>query len=155
MTISYYRRVFLFLRKINVMKIIIINGPNLNLLGKREPEIYGTLTFEDYFDVLKNKYPSIDLHYFQSNIEGELISKLQEVGFSFDGIILNAGAYTHTSIGIGDAVKAIQTPVIEAHISNTFSRETFRHHSFISPNAKGVIIGFGMTSYDLALQSLL
>jgi 3-dehydroquinate dehydratase-2 len=137
------------------MKIIIINGPNLNLLGKREPEIYGTLTFEDYFDVLKNKYPSIDLHYFQSNIEGELISKLQEVGFSFDGIILNAGAYTHTSIGIGDAVKAIQTPVIEAHISNTFSRETFRHHSFISPNAKGVIIGFGMTSYDLALQSLL
>lgn len=137
------------------MKIIIINGPNLNLLGKREPEIYGTQTFEDYFEIVKKKFQNIDLHYFQSNIEGELISKIQEVGFSFDGIIINAGAYTHTSIGIGDAIKAIETPVIEVHISNTFSRETFRHQSFISPNAKGVIIGFGLKSYDLALQSFI
>jgi 3-dehydroquinate dehydratase-2 len=137
------------------MKIIIINGPNLNLLGKREPEIYGTQTFEDYFEIVKKKFQNIDLHYFQSNIEGELISKIQEVGFSFDGIIINAGAYTHTSIGIGDAIKAIETPVIEVHISNTFSREPFRHQSFISPNAKGVIIGFGLKSYDLALQSFI
>jgi 3-dehydroquinate dehydratase-2 len=137
------------------MKIIIINGPNLNLLGKREPEIYGNQTFEDYFSLLKNKYPNIELDYFQSNIEGELISKIQEVGFSHDRIILNAAAYTHTSVGIGDAVKAISTPVIEVHISNTFSRETFRHQSFISPNAKGVIIGFGLKSYDLALQSFI
>ncbi len=137
------------------MKIIIINGPNLNLLGRREPEIYGQQTFEDYFSVLKNKYPNIVLDYFQSNIEGELISKIQEVGFSYDGIILNAAAYTHTSIGIGDAVKAISTAVIEVHISNTFSRETFRHQSYISANAKGVIIGFGLKSYDLALESFL
>jgi len=135
------------------MKIIIINGPNLNLLGKREPEIYGNTTFEMYFDELKNKFPSIDLTYFQSNIEGELIDKIQEVGFSYDGIILNAAAYTHTSVGIGDAVKAITTPVIEVHISNTFSRESFRHQSFISPNAKGIIIGFGLKSYELAIQS--
>ena len=137
------------------MNILIINGPNLNLLGKREPEIYGSETFEDYFKQLQSKYPSVDLHYFQSNIEGELISKIHEVGFSFDAIILNAAAYTHTSIGIGDAVKAISTPVIEVHISNTFSRESFRHQSYISPNAKGVIIGFGMKSYELALQSVL
>ncbi len=137
------------------MKVIIINGPNLNLLGKREPEIYGSQTFEDYFEILKNKFLQTELHYFQSNIEGELISKLQEVGFSFDGIILNAGAYTHTSIGIGDAIKAIKTPVIEVHISNTFSREGFRHQSYISPNAKGIIIGFGMESYDLALKSFI
>ena len=137
------------------MKIIIINGPNLNLLGKREPEVYGNETFEDYFNQLKSKYPSIDLSYYQSNIEGELISKIQEVGFSYDGIILNAAAYTHTSIGIGDAVKAITSPTIEVHISNTFSRETFRHQSFISPNAKGIIIGFGLKSYELALQRFL
>ena len=137
------------------MKIIIINGPNLNLLGRREPEIYGNQTFEDYFSILKTKYPNLDMDYFQSNIEGELISKIQEVGFSYDGIILNAAAYTHTSIGIGDAVKAISTPVIEIHISNTFSRETFRHQSYISPNANGVIIGFGLKSYDLALQSFI
>ena len=139
----------------NFMKIIIINGPNLNLLGKREPEIYGNQTFDVYFDELKAKFPHIELSYFQSNIEGELISKIQEVGFSFDGIVLNAAAYTHSSIGIGDAVKAITTPVIEVHISNTFSRETFRHQSFISANAKGVILGFGMKSYDLALYSFL
>ena len=137
------------------MKIIIINGPNLNLLGKREPEVYGNMTFETYFDALKNKYASLELDYFQSNIEGELIDKIQEVGFTYDGIILNAAAYTHTSVGIGDAVKAITTPVIEVHISNTFARETFRHQSFISPNAKGIIIGFGLKSYELALQSFL
>lgn len=135
------------------MKIIIINGPNLNLLGKREPEIYGNVTFQDYLKELKNKYTSIDLEYFQSNIEGELIDKIQEVGFTYDGIILNAAAYTHTSVGIADAVKAVSSPVIEVHISNTLSRETFRHHSFISANAKGIIIGFGLKSYELALQS--
>ncbi len=137
------------------MKIIIINGPNLNLLGKREPELYGTKTFAHYFEELRNKYNTVDLVYFQSNIEGELIDKIQEVGFSYDGIILNAAAYTHTSVGIGDAVKAITTPVIEVHISNTFARETFRHQSFISANAKGIIIGFGLKSYELALQSFL
>jgi 3-dehydroquinate dehydratase-2 len=135
------------------MKIIIINGPNLNLLGKREPEVYGNETFESYFEKLKTKFNRFDLIYFQSNIEGELIDKIQEVGFSYDGIILNAGAYTHTSIGIGDAVKAITTPVVEVHISNTFSRESFRHQSYISPAAKGVIIGFGLQSYDLALRA--
>lgn len=137
------------------MNLIIINGPNLNLLGKREPEIYGNETFESYLDKLKLKFQQINFSYFQSNIEGEIIDKIQEYGFNFDGIILNAGAYTHTSIGIGDAIKAINTPVIEVHISNTFSRETFRHQSFISPNAKGVIIGFGLKSYDLAVESFL
>lgn len=137
------------------MKIIIINGPNLNLLGKREPEIYGSQTFEDYLKDLKVKFPQIELEYYQSNIEGELITKIQDVGFSYDGIVLNAGAYTHTSIGIGDAIKAIKTPVVEVHISNTFSRESFRHQSYISPNAKGIIIGFGLASYDLGLQSFL
>lgn len=135
------------------MKIIIINGPNLNLLGKREPQIYGNQTFEDYFKLLQARFPNTELAYFQSNIEGELIDCIQQYGFSYDGIILNAGAYTHTSIAIGDAIKAVIAPVIEVHISNTFSRETFRHQSFISPNAKGVIIGFGLQSYDLALQS--
>ncbi|UMB61315.1 type II 3-dehydroquinate dehydratase [Lutibacter sp. A80] len=137
------------------MKILILNGPNLNLLGKREPEIYGSLTFESYFKSLKNNFPTVDLHYFQSNIEGELIDKLHEVGFSFDGVILNAGAYTHTSVAIGDAIKGIETPVIEVHISNVHSREDFRHISFIAPNAKGVIAGFGLKSYDLAIQSFL
>ena len=137
------------------MKIIIINGPNLNLLGKREPEIYGNITFEDYFKVLKQRFSYLNIDYYQSNIEGELIDKLQEVGFTYDGIILNAAAYTHTSVGIGDAVKAITTPVIEVHISNTFAREEFRHQSFVSPNAKGIIIGFGLKSYELALQSFL
>ena len=137
------------------MKIIIINGPNLNLLGKREPEVYGNETFESYFLKLQKEYSAIQLSYFQSNIEGELINKIQEVGFDYDGIILNAAAYTHTSIGIGDAVKAISTPVIEVHISNTFAREEFRHHSFISAHAKGIIIGFGLHSYRLALQSFI
>lgn len=137
------------------MKIIIINGPNLNLLGKREPEVYGNTSFDDYIKVLNQKYTTLNLSYFQSNIEGELITKIQEVGFEFDGIILNAGAYTHTSIGIADAIKAIITPVIEVHISNTFSRETFRHQSYISPNTKGIIIGFGLKSYDLAIEAFL
>jgi len=136
-------------------KLIIINGPNLNLLGTREPEIYGSLSFTEFLKELKQKYPTIKLDYFQSNIEGEIIDKLQEVGFSYDGIILNAAAYTHTSVGIGDAVKAIKTPVIEVHISNTFNREEFRHVSYISPNAKGVIVGFGLQSYELAIQCFL
>ena len=136
-------------------KIIIINGPNLNLLGKREPEIYGSESFEAYFKSLKEKFPNLELDYYQSNIEGALIDKLHEVGFSYDGIILNAAAYTHTSVGIGDAVKGISTPVIEVHISNTYSREEFRHQSFISPNANGVILGFGLKSYALALQTFL
>lgn len=136
-------------------KLIIINGPNLNLLGKREPEIYGNDTFEDYLAKLKIKFDTVSIEYYQSNVEGELIDKIQEVGFSYDGIILNAAAYTHTSVGIGDAIKAISTPVVEVHISNTYSREEFRHQSFISPNAMGVILGFGMLSYDLAIQSFI
>jgi len=137
------------------MKIIIINGPNLNLLGKREPEVYGNASFEDYFNNLQEKYPNIELNYFQSNIEGELIDKLHEVGFDHDGIILNAAAYTHTSVGIGDAVKGIETPVIEVHISNVHAREEFRHQSYIAANAKGIIIGLGLKGYELALQALL
>ncbi len=137
------------------MKIAIINGPNLNLLGKREPEIYGNQTFEQFFNDLQKKYPQVELTYFQNNIEGEIINKIHEIGFDFDGIILNAGAYTHTSIAIADAIKSVKTPVIEVHISNTFARETFRHHSYISPVAKGVVLGFGMKSYELALLSFL
>src|SRR5690606_12989153 len=142
-------------KAILTMKIIIINGPNLNLLGKREPEIYGNQTFEDYLGVLKNQFQNTEIDYFQSNIEGEIISQIQKKGFSYDGIILNAGAYTHTSIGIADAIKSVTSPVVEVHISNTFSRETFRHTSYISPVAKGVIIGFGLDSYRLAVLSLL
>lgn len=137
------------------MKIIIVNGPNLNLLGKREPEVYGNKTFDDYFVDLQFKFTEVQLEYFQSNIEGELIDKIQEVGFSYDGIVLNAAAYTHTSVGIGDAIKAVQTPVVEVHISNTHKREQFRHVSYISPNAKGVILGFGLKSYELAIRSFL
>ena len=137
------------------MKLIIINGPNINLLGKRETDIYGDQTFNEFFSQLKERYASVDLQHFQSNIEGEIIDKIQEVGFTFDGIILNAAAYTHTSVGIGDAIKAITTPVIEVHISNTFSREEFRHQSYISPVAKGVILGFGLQSYELAIQSFI
>ena len=136
-------------------KFIIINGPNLNLLGKREPEIYGNQTFNDFFEGLKSQFKNIELSYYQSNIEGEIINKLHEVGFSYDGIILNAGAYTHTSVGIGDAVSGIQTPVIEVHISNTYNREEFRHKSYIAPNAKGIIIGFGLQSYVLAIESFM
>ena len=134
---------------------MIINGPNLNLLGKREPEIYGSATFNDFFKELKDRFTEVELHYFQTNIEGEIIDKLHEVGFNFDGIVLNAAAYTHTSVGIGDAVKGIETPVIEVHISNVHSREDFRHVSYIAPNAKGVITGFGLQSYQLAIQSFL
>ena len=137
------------------MKIIIINGPNLNLLGKREPTIYGNTTFEQYFKSMQEKYPKVQLDYFQSNIEGELIDKLHEVGFDYDGIVLNAAAYTHTSVGIGDAVKGIYTPVVELHISNVHAREEFRHHSYIAPAAKGVLFGFGLKGYELAIQSFL
>ncbi len=136
-------------------KVIIINGPNLNLLGKREPDIYGSLSFDDFFDGMVKRYPQISLDYYQSNIEGEVIDKLQDVGFSYDGIILNAAAYTHTSLGIGDAVKAIQTPVVEVHISNTLNREEFRHQSFIAPHPQGVILGFGLKSYELAIQNFI
>ncbi|MDO5607322.1 MAG: type II 3-dehydroquinate dehydratase [Capnocytophaga sp.] len=134
-------------------KIAIINGPNLNLLGKREPHIYGSTTFEMYLEELKKQFPEIELTYYQSNIEGEIITKIHEYGFTYDGIILNAGAYTHTSVAIGDAIKSVPTPVVEVHISNTFSREDFRHVSYISPVAKGVILGFGLEGYSLAIQS--
>ena len=141
--------------KIQPMKISIINGPNLNLLGQREPGIYGSQTFETFFAELQSKFPEVELDYFQSNIEGELIDQLHKVGFSSDGIILNAAAYTHTSVGIGDAIKAIDTSVIEVHISNTFAREDFRHTSYITPKAKGLILGFGMDSYRLAIESFI
>ncbi len=135
------------------MNISIINGPNLNLLGVRETDIYGFSNFEDYLETIKDKFPGINFDYFQSNIEGKIIDKLHHVGFESDGIILNAAAYTHTSVGIGDAVKAIKTDVIEVHISNTSSREDFRHNSFITPHVKGLISGFGLDSYYLAVSS--
>tara|TARA_B100000579_G_scaffold43448_1_gene30312 strand:- start:333 stop:749 length:417 start_codon:yes stop_codon:yes gene_type:complete len=138
-----------------VKKIIIINGPNLNLLGIRETSIYGKQSFNDYLNDLKVNYSSVEIDFYQSNIEGELIDKLQEVGFSYDGIILNAAAYTHTSVGIADAIAAIQTPVIEVHISNIYNREEIRHTSLISKNVKGVICGFGLKSYELALETLI
>jgi len=137
------------------MKIIIINGPNLNLLGTREPGIYGSQTFEEFFEQLKKEFSAIELTYFQSNHEGELVSKLQEVGFSYDGIILNAAAYTHTSVAIADAIAAIATPVIEVHISNIHAREAFRHHSFLTKNCVGMITGLGLTGYRLALNYFL
>jgi 3-dehydroquinate dehydratase II len=133
------------------MKITILNGPNLNLLGIREPEIYGTKTFEDYFQEMKQRYSNIELNYFHSNVEGELINKLHEVGFTCDGIIFNAGGYTHTSVAIADAVASINSPVIEVHISNVYAREEFRHKSLMAPNCKGVISGLGLFSYDAAL----
>jgi 3-dehydroquinate dehydratase II len=134
------------------MKIAIINGPNLNLLGKREPAIYGNTSFEDYLDSLKKKYADIEISYFQSNVEGELINELQRVGFGHDGIILNPGGYTHTSVAIGDAVAAITTPVIEVHISNIHTREDFRKHSFVADKAAGSIIGMGLDGYEMALE---
>lgn len=137
------------------MKILIMNGPNLNLLGVRETVIYGSTSFDDYLQTLKQKYTDIELVYYQSNIEGELINKLQEVGFSFDGIVLNAGAYTHTSIALLDCIKSITTPVVEVHISNVHAREEFRRHSVISPACKGVIAGFGLHSYQLAIEALI
>ena len=136
-------------------KILILNGPNLNLLGVREKGIYGDQSFEQYFEQLKAKYAVLDLVYFQSNSEGAIIDKLHEVGFSYDGIVLNAGAYTHTSVAIADAIAAINTAVVEVHISNVHQREEFRHHSFLSKNCKGVILGFGLDSYRLGLESFL
>ena len=136
------------------MKVIIINGPNLNLLGKREPEIYGRLSFEDYFARLQQEFPTITLHYFQSNHEGELIDKIHEVGFSYDGIVLNAGAYTHTSIALSDAIAAIPTPVVEVHISNIHARESFRHHSYLASKCVGSIVGLGLKGYELAIDFL-
>ena len=137
------------------MKIIIINGPNLNLLGKRETDIYGSQAFEDFFENLKSKYPQINLEYFQSNAEGAIIDKLHEVGFSYDGIIINGGAYTHTSIAIADALAAIEAPSVEVHISNIHAREKFRHHSFFTKNCIGMITGLGLKGYELALQYFL
>jgi len=137
------------------MKILILNGPNLNLLGKREPEIYGNENFEKYFSQLKDNFSSIELEYYQSNIEGELINKIHEVGFDYDGIVFNAGAYTHTSIALSDAIKGVTTPVIEVHISNVHSREEFRHKSFLAPWCEGIIAGFGLKSYDLAIRSFI
>ena len=135
--------------------IQIINGPNLNLLGKREPTVYGNQTFEIYLSELKAQFNEVEIDYFQSNSEGELIDKIQEVGFSYDGIIINAGAYTHTSIAIADAIRSITTAVVEVHISNVFKRETFRHHSYLSEVCRGCIVGFGMDSYRLALDAIL
>ncbi len=137
------------------MKILIINGPNLNLLGKREKSIYGDLSFDIYFKKLQADFLNIDFEYYQSNIEGELINKLHEVGFSYNGIIMNAGAYTHTSIGIGDAIAGIETPVIEVHISNVYAREEYRHQSLMAKNCVGVIAGMGLNSYRLALQQFI
>ena len=134
-------------------KIQIINGPNLNLLGKREPTVYGNSSFEDYLDTLRARYPQCEIAYYQSNVEGEMINKIHEVGFTYDGIVLNAGAYTHTSIALRDAIKSITTPVIEVHISNVHARESFRHVSMISAVCKGVVLGFGLDSYRLALES--
>ena len=135
------------------MKLIIINGPNLNLLGVREPSVYGSQSFVDYLEALKKKFPSVQIEYFQSNVEGEIINKLHEVGFTLDGIILNAGGYTHTSVAIADAITAIKTPVIELHISNIYAREEFRHNSLIAGKCKGSISGFGLDSYRLAVES--
>lgn len=136
-------------------KILILNGPNLNLLGVREKSIYGDQSFDQYFDSLKERFSQIELAYFQSNSEGLIIDKLHEVGFTYDGIVLNAGAYTHTSVAIADAIAAINTPVIEVHISNVHQREEFRHHSYLSKNCRGVILGFGLDSYRLALESFI
>ena len=135
------------------MKLIIINGPNLNLLGVREPSVYGSQSFADYLEELRKKFSSIQIDYFQSNVEGEIINKLHEVGFSFNGIIVNAGGYTHTSVSIADAITSIKTPVIEVHISNIYAREEFRHHSLIAGKCKGSISGFGLDSYRLAVES--
>jgi len=139
----------------SMKRIQIINGPNLNLLGKREPDVYGSQTFDIFFEQLKKKFTDVELSYFQSNVEGELINKLHEIGFTFDGIILNAGAYTHTSVAIHDAIGAIKTPVVEVHISNVYAREEFRHKSLITSKCTGMITGFGMEGYAMALNYLL
>lgn len=137
------------------MQIIIINGPNLNLLGTREPEIYGSETFEDYFSQLRVQYPAVDLQYYQSNLEGNIIDKIHETGFLFDGIILNAGGYSHTSIAIADAIGAVKTPVVEVHISNTFAREEYRHKDVLTAKCKGLIAGLGLKGYALAIEYFL
>jgi 3-dehydroquinate dehydratase II len=137
------------------MKIIIINGPNLNLLGKREPEKYGTTTFEDYLDVLRKRYPELSVEYFQSNVEGEIINEIHRVGFSYDGIILNAGGYTHTSVAITDAITSVPSPVVEVHITNIAAREEFRHTSLVGRSCAGSIAGFGIDSYRLAVEALI
>jgi 3-dehydroquinate dehydratase-2 len=138
-----------------VKRILLLNGPNLNLLGKREPGIYGSHTFDEYFEELKTQFPGVDLHYFQSNHEGVLLDKIHEIGFSFDGLVINAGALTHTSVALGDALAAITTPAVEVHISNVHAREAFRHHSYLSAKAKGVIVGLGLKGYELAIRALL
>jgi len=136
-------------------KILVINGPNLNLIGIREPKVYGGLKFEEYFNELKSKFQDFELEFYQSNVEGELIDKLHQVGFDYEGIVFNAGAYTHTSVAIGDAIAAIESPVIEVHISNVYSREEYRHISMMAKNCKGVISGFGLNSYELAIRAIL
>jgi 3-dehydroquinate dehydratase-2 len=133
-------------------KILILNGPNLNLLGKREPGVYGNQSFDDYFETLKSNFPEIELHYFQSNHEGALIDKIHEVGFTFDGIVINAGGYTHTSIALADALSAVTTPAVEVHISNIHARESFRHHSYLTSRCKGMICGLGLRGYELAVR---
>lgn len=137
------------------MKILVLNGPNINLIGKREPGIYGSKSIDEYFKELVERFPQIELVYYQSNVEGELINKIHEVGFSYDGIVFNAGAYTHTSIALQDAIRAVKCPVIEVHISNVMQREDFRHVSMIGPACKGTIMGFGLDSYRLAIEALL
>jgi 3-dehydroquinate dehydratase-2 len=157
----FYLRFFITLQRYNIlalqymMKIQIINGPNLNLLGVREPSIYGSTSIEDYIKELKSVYPNIEIEYYQSNVEGEIINKLHEVGFSFDGVVLNAGGYTHTSVAIADAIAAIKTPVVEVHVSNIYAREEYRHVSLTGKNCQGVLTGFGMKGYRLAIESLL
>ena len=136
-------------------KILILNGPNLNLLGKREPTVYGNQSFEDYFETLKVVFPEVELHYFQSNHEGEMIDKIHEVGFIFDGIVINAGGYTHTSVALADALSAVNTPAVEVHISNIHAREAFRHHSYLTSRCKGMICGLGLKSYELAVHYFL
>jgi len=138
-----------------MLKIQIINGPNLNLLGKREPEVYGSTSFEDYLEELKSQFPEVEIHYFQSNVEGELINKIHEVGFSFDAILLNAGGYTHTSVAISDAIAGVTTPTLEVHISNIYKREEFRHKSIISKSCVGMISGLGLKGYALGIQYFL
>lgn len=137
------------------MKILIVNGPNLNLLGQREPGIYGTSSFESYLPTLRQRYPDVEIDYYQSNVEGELINRMQQDGFTVDGIVLNAGAYTHTSIALHDCIRSLKSPVIEVHISNVHQREPFRHHSYLSPACCGVICGFGLDSYRLAIEALI
>ncbi len=137
------------------MKILIVNGPNLNLLGQREPGIYGTSSFESYLPTLRQRYPDVEIDYYQSNVEGELINRMQQDGFTVDGIVLNAGAYTHTSIALHDCIRSLKSPVIEVHISNVHQREPFRHYSYLSPACRGVICGFGLDSYRLAIEALI